>query len=427
MIIILIIFIVSFLLFKFSINSIERAIITYVLLIIVSSLFFNPGHDEPILKFSTINFYFNDIVVIFYIYLTFYRTFMLRKNIYLPIPLLIYLSIELIYFIISATIYGQKAFIYFKSSIFFLSPLMCFLTYMSKKNISLKIFKIFFIYVFILNFLGVIRLMGLIPIPAYYQEIISNSNFYDYNALRILNAYQVLDLVIFILIVLWLHHLYKIRLFTSILISLPSFILIIISQQRTIWFVFILLILLFIFLFFGKKQIYIVTILVLFFSFSMIVINNNEYLFNIYNNSFGEVIRNPENSTGAVRYLQAEYLFSKLNWDTTFIYGELYGADVTAQIGTVWVTFGIHMYHFSKLFFGGLFLFVPYLFFIFSILFKLMKNKKNDGENYIILLIILGNIIFNFTTSPSLFAPIYYYFAIIIGDDKLYSDLKSTI
>jgi hypothetical protein len=405
--------IVLFILFYFFLH-ISKDVKWGVLLCLISSFvfYFIVGYFPELFKIAGITVYYNDITTFFFFVSAIYR--IIQKKVHLSkvyLPFLIYFTFEILYITISFVSYGTTSFVIARPTLYFLAPTLYFSTFNYSEIELKKIWTIFGIYIVSLILMAFLRLLNIIPLNLSFEEALKyKSTTSIYFSFRALYAAQSLDLIFFSLIVFVLVLNHKLKSFIYILLAIISIIFVIIVQQRTPWLI-LSIVMILLSIQYKKRILKISTAFLVTAVIIIMFVKSTPGLKEAYFYSFITPIKNFSGSTGAERFYQAEFLLKTME-SYELLVGKLYGADMSSYVRGRWISYGIHLFHFSKFFYGGIVLFSAYIIFQLHLLGSLNRLKsKNRSEGYIyfvFFILVFSNIILNFTTSPSLSAGLYY-------------------
>ena len=403
-------------------RNINYGIALFILLSLISGLFFPGAHSAPIINLFGFSIYFLDLSTIIFFIAGLIRIFNNRKLFSSTDRLfIIYFSIELFYIIISYLTYGKTAIVEARETIYFIIPLFYFATFKYNDINFRTLYKYYYIYSIILILIAILRWFGLLPMPNYYAI---EGDAYSY--LRVLYADEGMNLVLFSFITTLLILQKNIKKFPHLIIVLIAVIVVFFIQQRTVWLIFALIFS--IYLFKSKfKFSFVISILLIISTiyFFYVNIGLEKYTESAFQASFIQLINDPQTSTGAARIAQAITVLNVMKGGN-ILWGYLYGSNVNTAtyFNDTWINFGIHMYHISRLLIGGLLLFIPYILFNSYILIKLLRiSKITSKNNYIYLFIgmmVLACIIITFTTGPANTASIIYGIGLILIRKELH-------
>jgi len=325
---ILIIFLVLF--FIKTIYNANLAVLYILLVSTFASLFYPASHSDPLFAVGPYNIFFTDIISVFFYFGTIVR--IITNKSYQPLkffPFKIYFILVHVYILISFLINGSVAVVASRANISFISSTIFFASFRFSDFDIKKIYKIFSIYAAVLIVIVILRWMQIVPLPEYYKVVLLKGHAPQYNSYRFLNAFQGLDLVIFLFITFYLWNKnYSINKLNFVLIIF-SFLTILIIQQRTIWIILIISFSPFLFNFKLTKLIKIIIPIIIGLVIMIFIIEKNQFLNNIfYDAIFKTVLNNPEKSTGGIRYFQALYLFNQQLILNKIIIGNLFGVSI---------------------------------------------------------------------------------------------------
>lgn len=401
--------------------NINTGIVLFLVLSVITGLFFPGAHSAPLFNLFGFSIYFFDLSTIIFFTAGIFRIFN-NKNPFNSTDCLfiIYFFIELFYILISYLTYGKTAVVEARETIYFILPLFYFATFNYKDIDFRTLYKYYYIYSITLILIALLRWAGLLSMPNYYAD---EGAAYSY--LRVLYADEGMNLVLFSFITVVLILQKKIKRFPHVIIALSAIIVVFFIQQRTVWL--IAIIIFFLYLFKSKfKTSFVISILLIISTIYLVYVDLGleKYTESAFQSSFIQLINDPQTSTGAVRIAQAITVLNVMKGGA-ILWGYLYGSNVNTAtyFNDTWINFGIHMYHISRLLIGGLILFIPYILFNGYILIKLLHNSKIVNENNYIYsflgMMVLSCIIITFTTGPANTASIIYGLGLILIRKKL--------